>query len=146
MKTTIYIHRPSHGLLGCPQPRGYHQLPLWPGSVLCYEFFTRKIVSFSFRALPVRSTNLSKRRLESAKYHTSVKKVFYKYNNMLLCILERKMIWMWCQKTYSYFSNRSPIQTPPWSRRRRMRNKLQMVLERERGLVIGLMFRNNVHL
>ena len=48
------------------------------------------------------------------------------------------------EKTYSCFSNRSPMQTPPWSRRRRMRNKLQMVLERERSCD-WFVFRNNVH-
>ena len=57
----IYIYCPSRGLLGYPQPWRCHQLPPWPGAVFCYEFFT-KIISFSFRALPATSTNLSKKK------------------------------------------------------------------------------------
>ena len=64
-KNNIYIYCPSRGLLGYPQPWRCHQLPPWPGAVFCYEFFT-KIISFSFRALPATSTNLSKKKLRSA--------------------------------------------------------------------------------
>ena len=60
-KNNIYIYCPSRGLLGYPQPWRCHQLPPWPGAVFCYEFFT-KIISFSFRALPATSTNLSKKK------------------------------------------------------------------------------------
>ena len=154
MKTTIYIHRPSHGLLGCPQPRGYHQFLPWPGAVLCYEFFTRKIVCiFLFQGLAsqvdkfveeevevrqiphlsngdLRSlgfvTISSRQRLRSAaavwvpqviclcSFDCHVlKKVFYKYNDMLLCILERKMIWMWCQKIPTHVSQIGRQSRPP---------------------------------
>ena len=42
----IYIYCPSRGLLGYPQPWRCHQIPLWPGAVFCYAFFTKNIFLF----------------------------------------------------------------------------------------------------
>ena len=70
-KNNIFIFCPSRGLLGYPQPWRCQKLPPWPGAVFCYEFFT-KIISFSFRALPATSTDLSRRKLRYATSPTWV--------------------------------------------------------------------------